>query len=228
MQIQVALTRTDFQLAVDLALPDRGITVLFGPSGSGKTSLLRCVAGLESARGLVAIGNDTWLDTQHQINRPTWQRELGFVFQEPSLFGHLNVHDNLRFGTTRVGSAQAMTALTQAIELLGISHLLKRSVDSLSGGERQRVAIARALATQPKLLLLDEPLASLDYRKKREIMPWLEHLHQELEIPVLYVTHSISELKRLADHVVLLQDGQVIRSGAADAVIADIDFSALD
>lgn len=228
MQIQVALTRTDFQLAVDLALPDRGITVLFGPSGSGKTSLLRCVAGLEPARGLVAIGNDTWLDTTHQINRPTWQRELGFVFQEPSLFGHLNVHDNLKFGTTRVGSAQALTALSQAIELLGLRHLLNRSVDSLSGGERQRVAIARALATQPKLLLLDEPLASLDYRKKREIMPWLEHLHQELEIPVLYVTHSISELKRLADHVVLLHDGQATRSGPADAVIAGIDFSTLD
>jgi molybdate transport system ATP-binding protein len=207
--IQVQLDRRDFALNVDLTLPVNGITVLFGPSGSGKTSLLRCVAGLEIAKGHIAFGHETWQDSPKRIFKPTWQRELGYVFQEASLFEHLNVKQNLEFGLRRAGKKNDAHALDTALELLGIGHLLDRTVTRLSGGERQRVAIARALATQPKLLLLDEPLASLDVARRKEVLPWLEKLHAELKIPMLYVTHSVDELARLADQVVMLDHGKV-------------------
>lgn len=215
-RIQLSLSREDFALNIDQHLPVQGITVLFGPSGSGKTTVLRCVAGLEKAKGFISLGDETWQDSANNIFRPTWQRELGYVFQESSLFEHLDVRGNLHFGLHRCkrnresGHAQDLEV---AIELLGINHLLARSVASLSGGERQRVAIARALATRPKILLLDEPLASLDMARRKEVLPWLEHLHRELRIPILYVTHSMDELVRLADHVVLLDRGTVQGSG---------------
>ncbi len=226
LHIQLTLERADFALAVDLALPAQGITVLFGPSGSGKTSLLRCVAGLEHARGRVALGEQVWQDSAHKRFTPTWQRDIAYVFQEASLFEHLNVRQNLRFGLARVArtrraqggdaasGANLEASLQAALDLLGIGHLLDRAVGSLSGGERQRVAIARALAVQPKLLLLDEPLASLDVARRKEVLPWLEKLHEQLHIPMLYVTHSVDELARLADHIVLLERGKVQRCGS--------------
>jgi molybdate transport system ATP-binding protein len=209
LRIDVSLHRGEFTLKVDLALPANGITVLFGPSGSGKTTVLRCVAGLEKAHGLIALGNQTWQDTARSLFKPTWQREIGYVFQEASLFEHLNVRQNLHFGLRRAGKTSPLHGLDASLDLLGIGHLLDRTVNSLSGGERQRVAIARALATQPQLLLLDEPLASLDVARRKEVLPWLERLHDELKIPVLYVTHSVDELARLADHVVMLEGGTV-------------------
>lgn len=215
-RLQLSLSREDFTLNIDQHLPAQGITVLFGPSGSGKTTVLRCVAGLENATGFISLGDETWQDSANNLFRPTWQRELGYVFQEASLFEHLDVRENLHFGMRRSKSnleAGQTHDLDAAIELLGISHLLARSVASLSGGERQRVAIARALATRPKLLLLDEPLASLDMARRKEVLPWLERLHRELRIPILYVTHSMDELVRLADHVVLLDRGTVLGSG---------------
>ena len=220
LHIHVCLHRGDFTLDVDLALPTNGITVLFGPSGSGKTTVLRCVAGLEQASGLISLGHETWQNCAKKQFMPTWQREIGYVFQEASLFEHLDVRQNLHFGLRRAGKPNQMHGLDAALDLLGIGHLLERSVTSLSGGERQRVAIARALATQPKLLLLDEPLASLDVARRKEVLPWLERLHDELKIPMLYVTHSVDELARLADHVVLLDQGRVRSCGPVTQAMA--------
>lgn len=232
--IELSLERSDFELDVELELPGQGITVLFGPSGSGKTTVLRCVAGLERGRGRIRIGEQVWQDTAGGVHVPTWQRDLGYVFQEASLFAHLNVKQNLEFGMKRGikrglkrnNKPDTSEALSEAIELLGIGHLLKRASGGLSGGERQRVAIARALALRPSLLLLDEPLASLDQARREEILPWLERLHANLRMPVLYVTHAMQELTRLADHVVLLDTGRVKLDGATDRVLSDAAFSA--
>ena len=220
LRIDISLARGDFMLRVDLSLPARGITVLFGPSGSGKTSILRCVAGLEQACGRIALGTDIWQDSRQQIFKPTWRREIGYVFQEASLFEHLDVRQNLLFGLRRTGRAADIRSLDDALRLLGIGHLLERAVATLSGGERQRVAIARALATDPKLLLLDEPLASLDVVRRNDVLPWLEHVRESLRTPMLYVTHSVDELVRLADHVVMLDHGSVRSSGPAAEVLA--------
>jgi len=209
LRICASLDRGDFALQVDLTLPAKGITVLFGPSGCGKTTVLRCVAGLEQAHGLITLGPETWQDSAKRLFKPTWRREIGYVFQEASLFEHLNVRENLLFGLRRAGKTRATQGLDAALDLLGITHLLDRAVTGLSGGERQRVAMARALAAQPKLLLLDEPLASLDIARRQEVLPWLERLHDQLQIPMLYVTHSVDELARLADHVVMLDRGSV-------------------
>jgi molybdate transport system ATP-binding protein len=240
LRLRLRLVRPDFALDVDLELPATGITVLFGPSGSGKTSLLRCVAGLEkSAQGLVRVGQELWQDDASGVFRPPWQRDLGYVFQEASLFEHLDVSQNVAYGLKRfgnkdkAGAAQALDkagaaqALARAIELLGIGHLMHRSPSGLSGGERQRVAIARALATQPRLLLLDEPLAALDQARRHEILPWLERMRDELRLPMLYITHSADELARLADHVVVLDGGAVKACGPAQEVLARVDAPAI-
>lgn len=224
-QVQLSLTRPDFQLDVDLALPAHGITVLYGASGSGKTSVLRCVAGLERARNaLVRIDGTVWQDDTSGIFLPPWQRPLGYVFQEASLFEHLDVRGNLRYGQKRSLAGRPAIALDAVIELLGIGHLLQRRVQQLSGGERQRVAIARALATQPRLLLLDEPLAALDQARRQEILPWLERLRDELKIPMLYVTHAADEVARLADSLVVLDQGRVKAAGPTAEVLARIDM----
>ena len=226
LRIALSLVRPDFALDVDLNLPAHGITVLFGPSGSGKTTVLRCVAGLEQATGVVSLKDELWQDSPRKIFKPTWRREIGYVFQEASLFEHLNVQGNLNFGRRRVQRSTNMQTLDTAVELLGIGHLLARTVASLSGGERQRVAIARSLATQPKLPLLDEPLASLDIARRREVLPWLERLHSELRIPVLYVTHSVDELARLADHLVMLEHGSVKACGPVMESMASAEVAA--
>lgn len=217
------LTLSAFTLDVELSLPARGITALFGPSGSGKTTLLRCIAGLERApSGRLSIKGEVWQDATHFL--PTHRRPLAYVFQEASLFAHLNVRQNVGFGLRRVPRAQRRFALDQAIEWLGIGALLSRMPVTLSGGERQRVAIARALATSPQLLLMDEPLAALDHARKNDILPYLERLHDELDIPVLYVSHSPDEVARLADHMVVLDAGRVIADGALTEVFARADL----
>jgi molybdate transport system ATP-binding protein len=221
IQIRLDLERPNFKLCCDLVLPGRGITILFGPSGSGKTTLLRCVAGLESSfKGRIAIGQDIWHDSEQKQSSPVWQRPIGYVFQEASLFEHLSVQQNLNFGLKR---SRSKHPIAHSIELLGIGPLLERRPESLSGGERQRVAIARALATDPRLLLLDEPMAALDEGRRQEIMPWLERLRDELHTPMLYVTHSSQEAARLGDHMVLLKNGQVTHSGAVTDVFRRID-----
>ena len=219
--LSLHLPRAGFELQLDLQWPDHGITVLFGASGSGKTTLLRCVAGLEHASGRVQMGDDIWQDDAQQIFVPTWQRRLGYVFQEASLFEHLDVMGNLKFGLQRQVRAAQVPA--DVIELLGIGHVLKRQVHQLSGGERQRVAIARALATQPKVLLLDEPLSAIDHARRQEILPWLEKLRDELRIPMLYVTHSADEVARLADHLVVLANGRLQAQGPASELLSRVD-----
>ena len=211
-----------FTLDVDLTLPGRGVTALFGHSGSGKTTLLRCIAGLERpSLGTLTVNGEVWQDEQRCL--PTHQRPLGYVFQEASLFPHLSVLDNLRYGMKRSAAAQRVS-LDQAIALLGIAPLLDRTPDRLSGGERSRVSIARALAVSPRLLLMDEPLAALDHDRKQEILPYLERLHDELDIPVLYVSHAPDEVARLADHLVVLQAGRVLASGPLGETLARIDL----
>ena len=214
-----------FALDLALQLPGRGVTAIFGPSGSGKTTLLRCIAGLERARmAHLCVNGEVWQDDVARIFLPIHKRPLGFVFQEASLFAHLDVQRNLDYGLRRVPPAERRVAMGAAIELLGIGHLLARQSDTLSGGERQRVAIARALAASPRLLLMDEPLASLDVQRKAEILPYLERLHDELDIPVLYVSHAPDEIARLADHLVLLQAGKVMASGPTRELMTRMDL----
>ncbi|UCU95963.1 molybdenum ABC transporter ATP-binding protein [Hydrogenophaga taeniospiralis] len=214
LTLQTRLARGAFTLDLDLTLPGRGLTALFGASGSGKTTCLRVLAGLEpAASGRLSVGGELWQDTARGLFVPPHQRALGYVFQEASLFDHLSVQDNIRFGYRRTPAAQRRYGWDHGLELLGIGHLLQRMPHELSGGERQRVAMARALATSPRVLLMDEPLAALDAPRKAEILPWLEQLHQKLDIPVVYVTHSADEVARLADHLVLLEQGRVMAQG---------------
>lgn len=212
-----------FKLDVDLDLPGTGITALFGPSGSGKTSCLRAIAGLERiASAQVSVNGETWQD--EYVFVPVHRRAVGYVLQDASLFPHLSVRRNLEYGWRRAGQPGAVN-FTQIVSLLGLDALLERRPHRLSGGERQRVAIARALLTQPRLLLLDEPLAALDAARKLEILPYLERLHQRLEIPAIYVSHALDEVARLADHLVLLDAGRVVASGDLQALLPRLDLS---
>lgn len=225
IRLQIDLIRTSFHLKVNVHLPVHGISVIYGPSGSGKTTLLRCVAGLEPhAYGRLQVGADVWQDDALNLCLPTPHRPLGFVFQEASLFTHLDVAGNLIYGLKRSKTPDQKIVLDEVIALLGIGNLLNRRTDQLSGGERQRVAIARALATQPKLLLLDEPLSSLDLARKQDILPWLEKLRDELKIPMLYVTHAADEVVRLADTLVVMDSGQVCAVGPVTEVLSNIDL----
>ncbi len=224
VRARVDLSFGEFTLDVDLHLPGRGVTAFFGPSGSGKTTLLRCIAGLQSThRGLISVNGETWQDEQTFVS--VHRRPLGYVFQEASLFGHLSVRKNLEYGLHRVPADKRRVVLQDVIDLLSIGPMLRRSCESLSGGERQRVAIARALAVSPRLLLMDEPLASLDGARKQEILPYLERLHDDLDIPVLYVSHSPDEVARLADHVVLLAEGRAIAQGGLHQTLSRLDLA---
>lgn len=223
IQAKFKLSWPGFSLDVDLDLPARGIIALFGPSGSGKTTLLRCIAGLEkAAQGRLVVNGEIWQDNTRRV--PVHQRPLGYVFQEASLFAHLTVLGNLRYGVKRVADKNSI-ALDNAIELLGIEALLDRLPNKLSGGERQRVAMARALALSPRLLLMDEPLAALDYPRKQEIMPYLQQLHRALDIPVLYVSHAADEVARLADYLVVIDNGRVRAQGPLAETLTRLDFS---
>ncbi|MDF1589775.1 MAG: molybdenum ABC transporter ATP-binding protein [Gammaproteobacteria bacterium] len=211
-----------FTLDIDLILPSTGVSVLFGHSGSGKTTLLRCIAGLERASGHLSINGIDWQTNNFFL--PTYKRPLGYVFQEASLFTHLSVMNNLKYGMKRSKGKDLEQSLEQSIELLGIKHVLNRKPDKLSGGERQRVAIARSLAVNPKILLMDEPLASLDMPRKQEILPFLERLRDELAIPMIYVTHAADEVARLADHLVIMSAGKAVASGTLTDTLSRLDL----
>jgi len=214
-----------FALQAAMEMPADGVTAIFGPSGCGKSTLLRCVAGLErAASGYLHVSAETWQDDSRGIFLPTHRRLLGFVFQEPSLFSHLNVRRNLEFGYDRAPSGQHKITWKRTIELLDVGALLHRMPDGLSGGEKQRVAIARAVLAGPKLLMMDEPLAALDAERKREILPFLGQLQKEMAIPVLYVSHNIEEVAQLADHLVLLRAGRVVASGPLAQMLARLDL----
>ena len=215
----------EFRLDAGFEAPGRGVTALFGPSGSGKTTLLRCLAGLERAsNGYLEVNGEIWQDDSKGIYLPTHRRPLGYVFQEASLFSHLNVRRNLEYGWKRIPTTQRRVGFDQAVELVGIGPLLDRDPARLSGGERQRVAIARALLVSPDLLLMDEPLAALDLASKKDILPYLERLHDELSIPVLYVSHSPDEVARLADYMVLMDNGKTVASGPLKELLARLDL----
>jgi molybdate transport system ATP-binding protein len=224
IEARLTLARRDFALDVALALPSRGVSALFGPSGCGKTTLLRALAGLERAAGRVVLDGEVWQDDTASVCMPTHQRPIGYVIQEAALFPHLDVRRNLDYGQRRIAPTERRIALDQAVDLLGIGALMDRRPATLSGGERQRVAIARALATSPRLLLMDEPLAALDAARKAEILPYLERLHREMALPIVYVTHALDEVARLADHLVLLQAGRVLAEGGVAELFSRTDL----
>ena len=211
-----------FSLDAGFAAPAKGVTALFGPSGCGKTTVLRCIAGLLRVNGVCEIDGEVWQNRDGAF-LPTHRRPLGYVFQEASLFRHISVRRNLLFGAPRRDrdAAKEAIAFDEVVELLGVDRLLDRSPRNLSGGERQRVAIGRALLSQPKLLLMDEPLSALDRATKNEILPFLEQLRDRLNLPVVYITHDFAEVERLADQVVLMENGRVIGSGPLEDLQSD-------
>ena len=220
-----ALTWPGFALDVDLDLPGRGVTALFGQSGCGKTTLLRCIAGLERGTGWLKVNGETWQDAERFV--PTHCRPLGYVFQDARLFAHLDVRRNLDYGAKRAfrRTTSADSSRRDAIvDLLGLGPLLDRLPSRLSGGEQQRVAIARALLTEPRLLLMDEPLVSLDHARKQEFLPWLERLREELDIPLIYVSHAPDEVARLADHIVVMDAGRAVAQGPLAETLARVDL----
>lgn len=223
IRVHLKMQLDSFALDAAFSAPAVGVTALFGPSGSGKTTLLRCIAGLERAQGSLHVNGELWQDEKTFM--PVHQRPLGYVFQEASLFPHLSVRANLEYGFKRIAPAERKVPLEQVVEWLGLGRIIERGDPAkLSGGERQRVAIGRALLTSPRILLMDEPLSALDTASKQEILPYLERLHRELNIPVLYVSHALDEVARLADHLVLLQQGSVIASGALGETLARLDL----
>jgi molybdate transport system ATP-binding protein len=214
-----------FHLSVSLDVPTAGITVLFGPSGSGKTTLLRCLAGLERASdGFMQFGNEVWQDESKDVCLPLHTRPIGYVFQEPRLFPHYSVRSNLLYGYTRIPVEARRISIEQVVTILGIGHLLERRIHKLSGGEQQRVAIGRALLTSPKLLLMDEPLTSLDIQRKQELIPFIHRLHEELRIPVMYVSHAINEILQLAARVLFLKQGKLVGAGPLNEVLTSLEF----
>lgn len=219
------LAYPNFHLQVDVDVPATGITAVFGQSGSGKTTLLRCLAGLErSPTGFMQVGDDVWQDESRNRYEPISSRRIGYVFQEPRLFPHLSVRSNLTYGFNRTPVQERRLSFDQVIDVLGIASLLDRRPHKLSGGEQQRVAIGRALLTSPKLLLLDEPLSSLDSQRKREIIPFIQGLYKELKIPIVYVSHSLHEILQLAQVVVLLRAGQSVATGSLNEVFSRLDL----
>lgn len=223
MTLDISLVHRFGNFAIDVSFqaPD-GITALFGRSGTGKTTVVNAVAGLlRPDRGRIRVNGNVLLDTDAGINIPVHARRVGYVFQDARLFPHLNVRQNLLFGARFNPMAGAPSALDQVVELLGIAHLLGRRPGTLSGGEKQRVAIGRALLSAPRILLMDEPLAALDEARKAEILPYLERLRDELDIPILYVSHVVPEVARLATTLVAISDGRVVRHGPAAEVLAD-------
>ena len=223
LRVHLKMQQGSFELDAQFSAPPAGVTALFGPSGSGKSTLLRCIAGLEQGHGWLRVNGEPWQNETTFM--PVHKRPLGYVFQEASLFPHLSVRANLEYGYKRIAAAQRKVQPEQVIEWLGLDRIIGRGDPaSLSGGERQRVAIGRALLVNPELLLMDEPLSALDTQSKQEILPYLERLHRELQIPVLYVSHAMDEVVRLADHLVLLQQGKVIASGALGETLARLDL----
>lgn len=223
VEARFRLRRGDFSLDVELHAPDTGVTALFGRSGAGKTTLLRAIAGLESCPdGFLSVAGKVWQDGAEGLE--VHQRPLGFVFQEPSLFSHLSVRRNLEYGQRRVPPEERRVDFGDAVEWLGVSPFLERRPQELSAGEQQRVAMARALLASPRLLLMDEPLASLDSQSKAEILPYLDRVQRELAVPVLYVSHSLDEVARIADHVAWMERGRISAAGPIADLLTRIDL----
>lgn len=203
-----------FTLDASFDVPARGITAIFGPSGCGKTTVLRCLAGLQKLPGRISLRDEVWQDTAQGLFLPPHRRELGYVFQDASLFAHLSVRDNLLYGARRAGGeGDVGLDFDGVVDLLAIRHLLARATGRLSGGEKQRIALGRALLARPRLLLMDEPVSALDKLSKDEILPYFELLHERLDLPIVYVSHDFAEIERLADTLVLMERGRVVAHG---------------
>lgn len=211
----------DFRLDVDFQVPP-GLTVLFGPSGSGKTSIVNALAGLlRPTQGRIVLDDRVLLDTAQNICLPAHRRGLGYVFQEGRLFPHMSVRQNLLYGQRNRPVTGDQEGLEAVVAMLGIGDLLKRRPGALSGGEKQRVAIGRALLSQPSLILADEPLAALDQARKDEILPYFERLRDQARVPILYVSHSLNEVARLATSIICVEQGRITHAGPAAEVLAD-------
>ncbi|MGD8176642.1 molybdenum ABC transporter ATP-binding protein [Marinimicrobium sp. ARAG 43.8] len=218
--------RNHFELNTNLSVPAQGVTAIYGPSGSGKTTFLRCLAGLEKPdEGKLVVQGDSWQSAEHF--KPAHKRPVGYVFQEASLFPHLSAGGNLAYAMRRAATRVTDELYQQVLSVMGIDALLSRYPENLSGGERQRVAIARALLIRPRLLLMDEPLASLDRARKQEILPYLERLRTAFELPIIYVSHALEEVARLASHAVVLDQGRVVAEGGVNDVFSRIDLPGL-
>jgi len=225
IRFRFRLDRGDFRFDAADEIPGTGVTALFGRSGSGKTTLLRCIAGIERvAEGFFEVNGECWLDTRKGWFAPPHKRALGYVFQDGCLFPHLRVRGNLLYGHRRTPPARRHVELAEIVEMLGLAPLLDRYPDTLSGGERQRVGIGRALMNSPRLLLMDEPMAGLDGARKREIIPYLETLRAEFSIPIVYVTHDMGELTRIADWLVIMEAGRTRESGPLDEMLSRLDL----
>ena len=224
-RIEAAFAGTlgNFRVDVAFRIPGSGVTAVFGPSGSGKTTILRCIAGLQRLAGRFLIGGETWQDDGRGEFRAPHERRIGYVFQEASLFPHLTVRGNLRYASRRAAVTPVL-GFDAVVEMLGLDPLLERAPAALSGGERQRVAVGRALLSQPRLLLMDEPLSALDQGAREEIISYFEVLHRELSIPMLYVSHDLAEVARLADHLVVISGGTRLADGPVGEILERLDL----
>ncbi|MGE4327034.1 MAG: molybdenum ABC transporter ATP-binding protein [Pseudodonghicola sp.] len=223
MSLSVDITHplAGFDLRVAFEAPE-GVTALFGRSGAGKTTVINAVSGLlKPQQGRILLGGETLFDAKARVNLPVHRRRLGYVFQDGRLFPHMSVRQNLMYGRRFAPRGSSGPGLEEVADLLGLAEMLDRRPGALSGGEKQRVAIGRALLSWPRMLLMDEPLAALDTARKEEILPYLERLRDRAGLPILYVSHSVAEVARLATSVVLLEAGQVVRAGPAEQVLSD-------
>ena len=228
LEVDISHRLGDFALEASFSCPAAGVTALFGRSGAGKTSLVNLLAGLlRPQRGRIVLAGRTLFDSQRGIDLAPERRRLGYVFQEGRLFPHLSVRQNLLYGYRRVPAGERQIGLDRVVGLLGIEALLERRPGALSGGEKQRVALGRALLANPRLLLMDEPLAALDQPRKEEILPFIEQLKSELALPIVYVSHSMAEITRLADTLVLMSNGQVEAVGPLEELTARLDLRPL-
>ncbi len=228
LSVRYQLSRADFSLDVNVEIASQGITGVFGSSGAGKTTLLRCMAGLEQpGSGRLVINGSVWEDSAAGIKRAPHERRIGYVFQEARLFRHLDVSQNLRYGEKRSGMQDSRIEFDHVVELLGLASFLKRSPATLSGGEAQRVAIGRALLRGPELILMDEPLASIDAARRDEVLPFIERLHADVGLPIIYVSHNIEEMCRICDQLAVMDGGRILLDGDLQSVLLQTEVPLL-
>ena len=226
LEVAVQKRVANFTIATEFSV-EQGITCLFGRSGAGKTTIMKMIAGLvRPDSGRISLSGTDVFDSQNDLNKPPHARQLGYIFQEPRLFPHLTIKQNLLFGRWLRRPKDDIN-FDETVDLLGVAHLLSRRPVNLSGGEQQRVAIGRALLAGPKLLLMDEPLASLDNPRKQEILPYIERLQNQLDIPILYVTHALEEAARIASNIILLEEGRIAASGPMEQTLTRLDLRPL-
>ena len=228
LSVRYQLSRADFSLDVNIEIASQGITGVFGSSGAGKTTLLRCMAGLEQPdAGRLVVNGSVWEDSDTGVNRAIHERRIGYVFQEARLFRHLDVSQNLRYGEKRLAKQDSQVEFDHVVELLGLASLLQRSPATLSGGEAQRVAIGRALLRGPELILMDEPLASIDAARRDEVLPFIERLHVDVGLPIIYVSHSIEEMCRICDQLAVMDGGRILVDGDLQSVLLQTEVPML-